>query len=82
VGPRDRGGCQARPGSALGVVPVHIIDKVRALVLGFGLSKLQSDGGLSCSMDEIPIKDRAEPHSTRSQPGIVSAEGYSPPASR
>jgi hypothetical protein len=34
----------------LGVVPVHIVDKVRALVLGLGLSKLRTEGGLSCSI--------------------------------
>jgi transcriptional regulator with XRE-family HTH domain len=36
--------------SDLGVVPAHVVDKLRALVLGMGLSKLHSDGGLSCSI--------------------------------
>ena len=30
------------------VVPAHVVDKLRALVLGMGLSKLHSDGGFSC----------------------------------
>jgi hypothetical protein len=30
------------------VVPIHVVDKLRAFVLGMGLSKLHSDGGLSC----------------------------------
>ena len=34
----------------LGVVPAHVVDKMRALVLGLGLSKLQTEGGLSCSV--------------------------------
>lgn len=36
--------------SGLGVVPTHVVDKLRALVLGMGLSKLHSDGGLACSI--------------------------------
>lgn len=32
----------------LAVVPAHVVDRLRALVLGMGLSKLHSDGGLSC----------------------------------
>jgi hypothetical protein len=30
------------------VVPTHVVDRLRALVLGMGLSTLHSDGGLSC----------------------------------
>jgi len=36
--------------AGLAVVPAHIVDKVRALVLGLGLSKLRTEGGLSCSI--------------------------------
>ena len=41
---------QAAAHLALDVVLVHVVDKLRALVLGMGLSKLHSDGGLSCSI--------------------------------
>ena len=44
------GGGSVSAAAALVVVPVHIVDKVRALVLGLGLSKLQTEGGLSCSI--------------------------------
>jgi hypothetical protein len=37
-------------GQGLVVVPTDVVDKMRALVLGMGLSKLHSDGGLSCSI--------------------------------
>ena len=34
----------------LGVVPTYVVDRLRALVLGLGLSKLHTEGGLSCSI--------------------------------
>jgi hypothetical protein len=32
------------------VVPTHVVDRLRALVLGLGLSTLHPEGGLSCSI--------------------------------
>ncbi len=34
----------------LAVVPIYVVDSVRALVLGLGLLKLHTEGGLSCSI--------------------------------
>src|SRR5450830_1708197 len=54
------------PRDDLVVVPIHVVDKLRALVLGMGLSKLHSDGGLSCFI--------VRPSSHRSADGSWSTE--------
>ncbi len=58
--------------AALAVVPTHVVDRLRALVLGMGLSTLHSEGGLSCSIV------RLTPFGRRLLVERVLIEGWSP----